>query len=216
MHPDWNWPGWHYENPLWKQANLTTGTLGQDVAGAYSAWSGVYGPAGSVTTGGTTGTGGSGSGGANPAPAWLPGLRVIPAGGTGGPEIINLAPLLGGGPASPVFDVTGTSQSATGAGFAGGGTVYLGDVAGMFALGGYVPVTAGPGSMPMGIPASSLIQQPGGPGGPRTLSDAAQASRVGLQIQGDLTINNPVAQTTEDSIARTSNRLAFMAGRGVA
>jgi hypothetical protein len=47
---------------------------------------------------------------------------------------------------------------------------------------------------------------------PRTLSDAA-ANRGGLHV-GQLTINNPKAEKPSDSITRSSNRLAFMAGRG--
>jgi hypothetical protein len=49
---------------------------------------------------------------------------------------------------------------------------------------------------------------------PRTLSDAA-GSKGGLHV-GQLTINNPRPEKPSDSITRSSNRLAFLAGRGLA
>jgi hypothetical protein len=47
---------------------------------------------------------------------------------------------------------------------------------------------------------------------PRSLSDAA-GDRIGVKV-GNLTINNPVKEETAQSIARTTNRLSFLAGRG--
>jgi hypothetical protein len=48
---------------------------------------------------------------------------------------------------------------------------------------------------------------------PRSLSPAAAASRVGVQVQGDVNISNPVPEKASESIIRSSNRLAFLAGR---
>jgi hypothetical protein len=99
---------------------------------------------------------------------------------------------------------------------AGGGAVMpgLSDVAGMFgggmAAGGLVANLFVPGLSPnlsRQLSAATAGQLP------RTLSTAA-GNRVGLQVDS-LTINNPVAEKPSDSITRSSNRLAFLAGRGV-
>lgn len=122
---------------------------------------------------------------------------------TAGPTVIDLNSLITGGPA---VGAAGTM------GFAAGGA--LADVAGMFggglAAGGVVPGLAIPG-----LSATLQKQLAGAAQGqlPRTMSDAA-GDTVGLQV-GNLTINNPVAERPSDSITRSSNRLAFMAGRGI-
>ena len=111
------------------------------------------------------------------------------------------------GPASPVFDVTSGSLSGTGNGFAAGGS--LSDVAGMFAMGGAVPMALSPAGAD-GLVSSLTTTNP------RTLSDAAGGSSVGLQVQGDINITNPRPEKPSESITRSSQRLAFLAGRGVA
>jgi hypothetical protein len=96
-----------------------------------------------------------------------------------------------------------------GYGFAGGGPVP--SMAAMFAGGGNVPA---PSFMLPGMSATMQKQLSGAAAAqlPRTLGDAAGTS-VGLQV-GSMTINNPVPEKPSQSIARASNRLAFLAGRG--
>jgi hypothetical protein len=77
----------------------------------------------------------------------------------------------------------------------------------MFAMGGAVPMTIAPAGGD-GLVNSLTTANP------RTMSDAASRSSVGLQVQGDLNINNPRPEKPSDSITRSSNRLAFLAGRG--
>ena len=117
----------------------------------------------------------------------------------------------GGG--APVFGAQ-PSLSGTGAGFAGGGSVSLADVAGRFALGGVLPAVRLPAvQADLGSLGTSAAQE-----NPRTISSAAGSSsgdRIGVQV-GSLTIMNPIAEKPSDSITRASNRLAFLAGRGVA
>jgi hypothetical protein len=49
---------------------------------------------------------------------------------------------------------------------------------------------------------------------PRTMGEAAAVNRTGLHVDS-LVINNPVRERPSDSIARSSNRLAVLAGRGL-
>jgi hypothetical protein len=133
------------------------------------------------------------------------GTRGTPGPGTPGPQgpgPVNVNPYQFV-PAGP-----GGSTGPGGYGFASGG---LADVAAMFAGGGAVPMPTFvvPGmSMTMqkqlGAAASGTYA--------RTLGDAA-GDTIGMQV-GTLNINNPVSERPSDSIARSSNRLAFMAGRG--
>jgi hypothetical protein len=192
------WAPWKYANALWSSANTYATDLKNDERAAYGAWEALWGPAGAISTSPPT-----------------PGLQVLP--GTGGPITVNLEPLIPGGPAFPVMALTPGSLSATGSGFAAGGPIGgdgagLGDVAGMFAPGGIMPQFA-PGGMPsMASPASGAQD-----GNPRTMTSAASSAsgdRVGVKV-GSLTINNPVPERPSDSITRSTNRLAFLAGRGM-
>jgi hypothetical protein len=50
---------------------------------------------------------------------------------------------------------------------------------------------------------------------PRSLSEAgAVSSRIGVNISGDLVVNNPRPERPSDSITRSTQRLAVLAGRG--
>jgi hypothetical protein len=105
------------------------------------------------------------------------------------------------------------TPKAYGAVAGGGELAGLSDVAGMFgsgmAAGGVVANLFVPGlsaNLSRQLSAATAGQLP------RTLSTAA-GNRAGLQI-GSLTINNPVAEKPSDSITRSTNRLAFLAGRG--
>jgi hypothetical protein len=155
---------------------------------------------------------------ASPPPAPVPpypvriGVGTAPAPTSGGTFAVNLAPYLLGAPKSP-YGRTGDY------GFAGGGEVMpasasLSHVASMFgtgmAAGGLVPSLFIPGL------SATLARQLSASGAgemPRTLSDAAAASRVGLHVD-NLTINNPRPEKPSDTITRSTNRLAFLAGRG--
>ncbi len=157
-------------------------------AKAYTEWAGLYPSTPGITGGGIT----------------TPGVLVNPPGyvmDTG----VNLSPLIGGLPGSGgSFDIT----SGTGPAFSGGGSVA--DALNMFAMGGPI------GQVPLDVFSSMALQAAGtskGPGATRTLSDAALADRVGVQINGGITVNNPRPETPSDSIIRTTNRLAFTAGR---
>ncbi len=214
------WAAWKYENALWTGAQRALNTLNDDALAAYGAWQTLYGPAGSITT-------------SPPSP----GVQVLPVGG--GPVTVDIEALVPGGPATPVMALQPGSTSATGMGFAaggiplatvpdfaaggplpsislggmaGGGEVSLADVAGMFAMGGFMP------QMPGTQPGLAARLSGGAQETPRTVSPAASAvagDRVGVKV-GNLTINNPVGQTTQESITRTSNRLSYLAGRGIA
>jgi hypothetical protein len=124
---------------------------------------------------------------------------------------IDLNSLIVGSP----FGAGGSGGGDYGFNIAAGGTVPgLADVAGMFggmAAGGGVPDLVVPG-MPMSLQKQLQAQSVGEH--PRTLADAA-GNRGGLHV-GQLTINNPKAEKPSDSITRSSNRLSFLAGRGVA
>ena len=196
--PPSSWTPWKYANKLWSTANTTATNLKNDERAAYGAWNALWGSAGSISTSPPT-----------------PGLQVLP--GSGGPITVNLEPLIPGGPAFPVMAMSGQPLSATGSGFAAGGQIGgdgagLGDVSGMFAPGGLMPQFA-PGGMP-----SMASQMPGAPAdNPRTMTSAASSAsgdRVGVKV-GNLTINNPVREKPSDSITRSTNRLAFLAGRGM-
>jgi hypothetical protein len=179
------WAGWKYENALWSRANAATASTLADARNAYAAWKSVFGVGGPSSMYTT------------------PGTLVTPEGGGSYP--VNLASLIVGGPADPA-QVTGPSRSSTGAGFAGGGLV--GDMASLFAL----SVPALP-SMASGVMSQALQRQlTGVTGQPRTVAQAA-GDRIGVQV-GNLTIHNPLPEKPSDSIARSSNRVAFLAGRG--
>ena len=123
-----------------------------------------------------------------PAPPPFPGLEAV----------VTI-----GGPPEPVIG----SPPDSGYGFAAGG---IADVAALFALGGPVP-----GIMPPS-PARMFSGSPSGSEFPRSLSDAGASGRgIGFNVES-MTINNPVAEAPSESITRASNRLAFLAGRGMA
>jgi hypothetical protein len=178
-----------YTGPI--KSNLTR--MLATIPEAYAGWHEVYG---------TVHTPGPGGGG----PVTTPGAGSGP-GGVTGPTVIDLSDLIIGSPSA------GSGGGNMGFNLAGGGPVGLSDVAGMFsggmAAGGRVPALNVPG-----LNAGMAKQLSSAASGslPRTLSEAA-GNRVGLQVD-QLTINNPVGQTTEESIARTSNRLAALGGRG--
>lgn len=153
------------------------------------------------------------------APAFRgPGSVAVPGGAS--QVSVNLEPaIMAGGPAKPTYNYTGNALSGPGYGFADGG-VFLPDVTlpchdpsgkCSFAFGGPV------GYMPAVISASST-QRPGVNAGraepSRTISDAA-GNRVGYQHQGDIVINNPVAERASDSITRRVNGMSFLAGKGI-
>jgi hypothetical protein len=178
------WAGWKYENGLWGRANDETSQLMKDVSGASLAWHQLYG--------GVTGAGGTGT----------PGVLVTPSGGA--PSPVNLTSLIPAGPGTPTR-ATGPSASTTGMGFAAGGSVA--DLAAMFSFGSpAVP------SMALSALGQGMQRQLASAAQPRTLSEAA-GDRIGVKV-GALTINNPLPEKPSDSIARSSNRLSFLAGRG--
>jgi Phage tail lysozyme len=198
--PSWNWPAWHYQRATWTKANQATSSMQSDLTNAYTAWKSLYGPGGSLST---------------TAKYTTPGVLVTPE-GSGVSSPVDLQSLVVGGPANPVV-TSGPSASSTGMGFAAGGLVgggdgaSLGQMAAMFALGSLPPQSA-LSTMGLGAQAQSKLSSAGSQSTPRTLSDAA-GERVGLKV-GNLTINNPVAEQPSQSITRSSNRLAFLAGRG--
>ena len=134
----------------------------------------------------------------------VPGITVRQPGQSA--ATVDLNNLIVGGPG-------GGSSLGYGFTIASGGAVPgLSAVSGMFdgmAAGGGVPDLYVPG-MSAGFQKQMQAQAVGEL--PRTLSDAA-GNRGGLHV-GQLTINNPKAEKPSDSITRSSNRLAFMAGRG--
>jgi Transglycosylase SLT domain len=140
----------------------------------------------------------------------VPGIHVRAPGNP--VTTIDLNKLIVGAP----FGQGGSGGGDYGFGVAAGGVMpSLSSVAAMFgggmASGGMVPDLAVPGL------SATLQQQLAAQASgemPRTLADAA-GGRAGLHV-GQLTINNPKAEKPSDSITRASNRLAFMAGRGIA
>jgi hypothetical protein len=136
----------------------------------------------------------------------IPGITVRNPGNA--PVTVDLNSLIVGGPGG------GSPGGDYGFGLAGGGGVPAA-VSSMFgagmAAGGVVPNLFLPGlSATM---QSQLSSQATGTM-PRSLSEAAGRT-VGLEV-GQLTINNPRPEKPSDSITRSSNRLAFLAGRGIA
>ena len=187
-------------------ATSTTGTS------TYTSYTG-YSTTTSTSTGTSTTTG---TGTTTPPPPPPPPIAGPPTPGilrqgtvTGPASAIDLWSLIGG-PATPA-QVAGPGLSSTGMGFPGGGTVSLADVAGQFALGGVIR-TYSPLGLPQGLVSSLVRAGQGDQGTPRTVSSPV-GDRIGVKV-GNLTINNPVAERPSDSITRSSNRLAFLAGRG--
>ena len=187
------WASWKYQNNAWTQSKNSIDKFRTALTGAQGAWNDLYGPSGSISTSAPT-----------------PGVQTQPAGNTG-PIVVDLQSLINGGPYAPVSAVSaGIPLSATGAGFSGGGEVSMADVAAMFAMGGSIPVLPAR-SGPQGL-VSSLDRMQNGQGNARTVTSSAGDS-IGVNI-GNLNISNPVAERPSDTITRSSNRLAFLAGRG--
>jgi hypothetical protein len=187
--------GWKTEHSLWQDLRNKLLNLKKVAGIASSAWKELY--AGAGQAGGILGPG---TPGAQPAPPPFPGLEAI-------------ATI--GGPTQPVIGSPGDA----GYGFAAGGPVGPGhgvaagqvvNFAEQFALGGPVPF------MPPSALSFSFSGSPGGTEYPRALSPAGAAGRgIGLNVE-TMNINNPVSEAPSQSIARASNRLAFLAGRGLA
>jgi hypothetical protein len=184
------------------QSNLTK--FQTDVVKAANAWHGIWGTSITPTPGsGGTGPGGTGSG---PGGIGTPGHGTGGPGGSG-PTVIDLAPLIIGGPAAPPAGSYGFT-------IAGGGEVpALSNVAAMFgggmAGGGLVPSLFVPG---MSATLSRQLSASAAREMPRTMADAAAINRTGLHVDS-LTINNPTKEETHQSITRMTNRMAFLAGR---
>jgi hypothetical protein len=184
------------------QANLTK--FQADVVKAANAWHGIWGTSITPTPGsGSTGPGGTGSG---PGGIGTPGHGTGGPGGSG-PTVIDLAPLIIGGPSAP-------PAGSYGFNIAGGGEVpALSNVAAMFgggmAGGGLVPNLFVPG---MSATLSRQLSASAAGELPRTMADAAAVNRTGLHVDS-LTINNPTREETHQSITRMTNRMAFLAGR---
>ena len=197
--------GWaqKHEPSLYSPIQSNLSKLEPEIVKAANAWIDVWGTTHTPTPGGGSsgGTGGTGGGTGATGPGSGPG-------GSTGSTVIDLAPLIIGGPKV-------ANAGDYGFNIAAGGNV-AGNVAAMFsggmamAAGGVVPNLFVPG-----LSANLSRQLTAATSGqlPRTLSDAA-GNRVGLQVD-QLTINNPQPAATEDSIIRTSNRLAFLGGRGM-
>lgn len=142
--------------------------------------------------------------------------------GIGG-GLIDIVPLITGGPATPVFGGMGSPDM----GFAGGGSIHpfmqgyanggpvgLQQIASMFS--GIMPAslmvpTVMPGGIPFGLDRRDSMRWDDER--PRKLSQAGAAHKAAFNVE-QLTINNPVAEQPSLSIARSANRLAFLAGRG--
>lgn len=172
-----------------------------DARTLHTAWQGTFGPGAAYATTPKARRG--------PTPDVSTGLE-------------NLVPLIIGGPATPVFDI---GAGGPGMGFSGGGTIHpyanggqvgLQQVASMFA--GIMPTSMlVPSYMPGGISDTMLRKlSTSGTGSdevPRKLSQAGAAHKAAFNVE-QLNINNPVAEQPSLSIARASNRMAFLAGRG--
>jgi hypothetical protein len=155
-----------------------------------------------------------------------PGAKRPPPATPIGGGLEDIVPLIIGGPATPVFDIAmgGPSMGFSGGGtihpymggYAGGGQVGLQQVASMFA--GVMPTSMlMPSAMPGGI-SDTLLRRLGTSSSasdevPRKLSQAGAAHKAAFNVE-QLNINNPVAEQPSLSIARASNRMAFLAGRG--
>jgi hypothetical protein len=196
------WAGWKYAHSPWATANSKASGLRSTVGSAFKAWSALYGAGGPLSSGVIFG-GGS------------PGILVHPAGDSSVPSTgINLQPLVQGGPDAPV-STSGPSLSSTGMGFAGGGLVPgagggLGQMASMFGLGGVVGGELAGFGLPPQL-QQQLAMTTTAQGAPRTVS-AAAGDHIGVSV-GSMTINNPLAEKPSESITRSSNRLALLAGR---
>lgn len=214
-----------YYTPI--QSNLTK--MQADIISAANDWHNVWGTGSGTGTGstggtgtdgtgtdgtGTTGTTGTGTTGTTGTGATNPGGIGTPGAGSPGSSgvgttSIDLSRLIIGGPAAPAVGNFGF-------GIASGGDVpALSNVAAMFgggmAAGGLVPNLFVPG---MSATLSRQLSAAASGEMPRTMSDAAAGTRVGLHVD-QLNINNPLREETKDSIARMSNRAAFLAGRGM-
>lgn len=186
------------------QSNLTK--FQSDVVKAANAWHGIWGTSITPTPGsGGTGPGGTGSG---PGGIGTPGHGTGGPGGSG-PTVIDLAPLIIGGPSAPPVGSYGFNIAS------GGEVPALSNVAAMFgggmAGGGLVPNLFVPG---MSATLSRQLSASAAREMPRTMADAAAVNRTGLHVDA-LTINNPRPERPSDSIIRSSNRLAVLAGRGM-
>lgn len=185
--------GWRFEPQRTASLHAQLQRLLADTKTLGSAWKGTF-------TGGTL----------TPGPKGMPTQQSIGQAG------YNLQPLIQGGPSSPVFDMV-PGASTSGYGFASGGLVGLDQVASMFAgvmPGGFLMPQYTPGGIP-----DALLRRLSSTAGnreeaPRRLSQAGAAHKAAFNVDS-LTINNPVAEQPSQSIARVSNRLAFLAGRGV-
>jgi hypothetical protein len=200
------WAAWKYENGLWASASSAMENLYNVTGDAENAWKAMY----DLSTGAGTAPPASGT----------PGVVVTP---TGGPTYsVDLGSLISGGPTAPVIP-TGGSLSGTGSGFSiamggpvGGDGASLAGVAGMFSAGGATPAMA-----PASSPGFASRMAAGGVAAdesstPRTMGANAVGGggdRVGVKI-GNLHVHNPTPEKPSDSITRSSNRLAFLAGRG--
>lgn len=195
--------GFRYEPDRSKALHNQLLRLQADAKTLNTAWKGTFGGGSGVLT---------------------PGAHKPPASQPIGGGLINIPSLITGGPMTPVFGGPGSPDM----GFAGGGTVYpyrmasggpvgLQQVAGMFS--GVMPGSMlVPSAMPGGIPDAYLrklsnMNANAGQEMPRKLSQAGAAHKAAFNVE-QLTINNPVAEQPSLSIARSANRLAFLAGRG--
>jgi SLT domain-containing protein len=108
------------------------------------------------------------------------------------PQPVNVARQVTGGPAAPVF-----------------------------AVGGYVAPAVPTAAIPAGMAGSTPAYAGGGMVGeaaappPRQLSEAAAATGAGREYNfyGGINIQNPRAERASDSVARTVNKIAYLAGR---
>jgi hypothetical protein len=192
--PEGYW-GWKDLHTQWQNLRNKLLDLKKKAGTASSAWKQLY--AGAGTAGGYIGPG---TPAPQPAPPPIPGLEAIVTLGGPGEPVIGAAPDAGYGFASGGL-VNYVNRMA------GGGPV---DFTSMFALGGPVPF------MPPSALSFSYSGSPSGSEFPRALSAAGAAGRgIGFNVE-TMTINNPVAEQPSQSIARASNRLAFLAGRGMA
>jgi len=189
--------GFRWEPDRMKALHNQLARLKADTATLGSAWRGTF------------------SGNLTPGPKKPP--PAVPIGG----GLVDIVPLIQGGPATPVFGGFGMPDM----GFAGGGTVHpyanggpvgLQQVASMFS--GIMPATMlVPTAQPGGV-SDAMMRRLGNSSSaqdevPRKLSQAGAAHKAAFNVE-QLNINNPVAEQPSLSIARAANRLAFLAGRG--
>jgi hypothetical protein len=190
------YPAWHWLHNDWQTLLNTIRNAQAKAKAAETVWSRLYGPHHIPYT---------------PGPGGPP--KAAPVGG----GLVNVMPEATiGGPGHPVFDI---APGGADMGFAAGGG--LGQVASLFS-GGFDP---GGVMLPVvaryGVPTAVLHQLTGASGGssaprdyPRRVSEAAAASYQGPAVNFEnVTINNPLPQKPSDSIAHSTARLAFLAGR---